>query len=208
VTAADFVPDTDDLDVLRAAARGCRGCPLYEAATQTVFGEGPRDAAWMLVGEVLGDREDRVGRPFVGPAGRLLDRCLEEAGLDRSTGYLTNVVKHFRFKVSGKRRLHDRPRSVEIVACRPWMDRELALVRPRVLMLLGATAAKALLGPAFSVTRQRGVELASDLAPHVLATVHPSSLLRARAIPGGDPDAARARFVADLARIAALIAAG
>jgi uracil-DNA glycosylase len=200
-TAADWIPERGDLDAVRQAAAGCRACPLWSGTNGTVFGEGPADARWMLVGEIPGDQEDRQLRPFVGPAGRFLDRCLEEVGLDRSSGWLTNAVKHFKYRMSGKRRLHDRPRNLEIVACRPWVLREIALVRPRVLVALGATAARSLLGPGFRVTRQRGELVASDLAPFVFATIHPSALLRARAIPGRDSDAERARFVADLARI-------
>ena len=176
---------------------------LYEDATQTVFGAGPvRSARLMLVGEQPGDREDREGRPFVGPAGRVLDRALEEAGIERGEAYLTNVVKHFKWRPAGKRRLHQRPNAEEIRACRPWLDAELAVVEPRVLVCLGATAAQSLLGRDFRVTQQRGRPLDSDLAEHVLATVHPSSILR------GDP-ATRERdygeLVKDLMGVARLI---
>lgn len=200
-TAETWIPDGADLAATREAALGCKACPLWAPATQTVFGEGPADARWMLVGEVPGDKEDLAGHPFIGPAGSLLTECLEEAGLDRSTGYLTNAVKHFKYKQTGKRRMHDTPRQAEIVACRPWVAREIELVRPDVLVCLGATAAKSLIGKAFSVTAQRGQPVPSPLAPTVLATVHPSSLLRARQ---HQPDAwpeERARFVADLAVI-------
>ena len=186
------------LGELRGKAARCTGCPLYERATQTVFGEGPEHAALMLVGETPGDQEDRQGRPFVGPAGKLLDRCLAEAGIDRSAAYVSNVVKHFKWTARGKRRLHAKPNAAEIRACVPWLEAEIALVRPKVLVCLGATAAQALLGPDFRVTRQRGTFVESRLAPFALATVHPSALLR------GDPetrDAEIQRFVADLAKV-------
>src|ERR671922_1567175 len=198
--AHDLIPERPDLDSLRAAAAGCTACDLYRDATQTVFGEGSADAEVMLVGEQPGDGEDRDGRPFVGPAGRLLDRALEEAGIDRRLAYVTNVVKHFKFERRGKLRLHKKPNAEEIHACFPWLEAELAVVRPRVLVLLGATAAQALLGASFRVSRQRGEFLDSDLAPRVLATVHPSSILRA------PDDEARALaykgFVADLVVVA------
>jgi uracil-DNA glycosylase len=190
-----------DLDELRAAAAGCRACDLWEHATQTVCGEGLRQAEVMLVGEQPGDAEDREGRPFVGPAGRLLDRALADAGIDRDRAYVTNVVKHFKWTARGKVRLHKKPNAEEIRACRPWLDAEVRLVRPRVLVCLGATAAQALLGAGFKVTRQRGELLASSgLAELATATVHPSSVLRA-------PDEqARKRayeeLVADLTRVA------
>jgi DNA polymerase len=167
------------MKALREAAAGCRGCGLWEDATQTVFGTGPpRTARMVLVGEQPGDREDREGEPFVGPAGRVLDQALREAGIERRETYVTNAVKHFKWRPAGKRRLHQRPNAEEIRACRPWLDAELAVVRPEVLVALGATAAKALFGPSFRVTRDRGTFLESDLAPHATATVHPSSLLR------------------------------
>jgi uracil-DNA glycosylase family protein len=172
-------PTKISLTRVRDDAKGCRACDLYKHATQTVFGEGPARAALMLIGEQPGDAEDLSGHPFVGPAGRLLDRALADAGIDRATVYLTNVVKHFKFEPRGKRRIHKKPRASEIGACRPWLDSEIALVKPQVIVCLGATAAQALLGPAFKVTKQRGVMVASPLAPHVLATVHPSSILRA-----------------------------
>jgi DNA polymerase len=180
-------PTKISLTRVRDEARGCRACDLYKQATQTVFGEGPARAGLMLIGEQPGDAEDLSGHPFVGPAGQLLDRALADAGIDRGVVYLTNVVKHFKFETRGKRRIHKKPRASEIGACRPWLDREIALVKPRVIVCLGATAAQALLGSAFKVTRQRGVFVASPLAPQVLATVHPSSILRA------PDDAARRR---------------
>jgi DNA polymerase len=188
---------------LREAAAGCRACPLWKDATQTVFGEGPAKAAVMLVGEQPGDREDVEGRPFVGPAGRVLDDGLAEAGIDRTQVYLTNAVKHFKWKARGKRRIHQKPNAEEIAACRPWLDAELAVVKPDVLVALGATAAQALLGRGFRVTRDRGVPVDSDLAPHVLATVHPSSILRAR--DEAERREAYAAFVADLRAVAKLL---
>jgi uracil-DNA glycosylase family protein len=172
-------PTKISLTRVRDEAKGCRACDLYKHATQTVFGEGPAQAALMLIGEQPGDAEDLSGHPFVGPAGKLLDRALADAGIDRATVYLTNVVKHFKFEPRGKRRIHKKPRASEIGACRPWLDSEIALVKPQVIVCLGATAAQALLGPAFKVTKQRGAVVASPLAPRVLATVHPSSILRA-----------------------------
>jgi uracil-DNA glycosylase family protein len=199
--ARDLIPEQADLDALRKAAAGCTACDLYRDATQTVFGEGSPDAEVMLVGEQPGDGEDKAGRPFVGPAGRLLDRALEEAGIDRELAYVTNVVKHFKFERRGKVRLHKKPNAEEIRACLPWLEAELTVVRPRVLVALGATAAQALLGSSFRVSRQRGEFVDSDLAPRVLATVHPSSILRA------PDDEARALaykgFVADLTVVAA-----
>jgi DNA polymerase len=185
----------DALDATRSEAAGCRRCELSAHATQTVFGEGPVDAPMMLVGEQPGDREDIEGEPFVGPAGRLLSEALEAAGIERERVFVTNVVKHFRWRPSGKRRLHERPTRANVAACRPWIDRELELVRPGVLVLLGATATEALLGAGVSVTRDRGRPIESPLAPHVFVTVHPSSILRSRA----DRDVALAAFTADLA---------
>jgi DNA polymerase len=193
------------LEEVRRAALACRRCDLWKHGTRTVFGEGPPDARWMLVGEIPGDREDREGRPFVGPAGRLLDEALAEVGLDRATGWLTNVVKHFKYKQSGKRRIHDRPRNVEIVACVPWLEQELALVRPDVVVCLGATAAKAVIGKDFSVQEQRGELVELPIAPYVFATVHPSSLLRARQFAPERWRDEKDRFVADLRRIRELL---
>jgi uracil-DNA glycosylase len=201
MTAADYLPERRNLKSLREAAAGCRGCGLWEDATQTVFGEGPaRRAKLMLVGEQPGDREDRDGKPFVGPAGRVLDQALEDAGIDRGEAYVTNVVKHFKWRPAGKRRLHQRPNAEEIRACRPWLDSELEVVKPQALVALGATAAKALLGSSFRVSRQRGEFVESDLAPLVTATVHPSSILRI-----DDSDERRLAeldLVADLGKVA------
>jgi DNA polymerase len=176
---ARLIPDRPSLANLRTVSKDCEACDLYKQATQTVFGEGPPGAALMLVGEQPGDAEDVSGRPFVGPAGRLLERALEKAGIDRSTVYVTNVVKHFKWEPRGKRRIHKKPNAGEISACRPWLDAEIALVRPRAILCLGATAAQALLGRGFKLTAHRGEFIDSALAPLVLATVHPSSLLRA-----------------------------
>lgn len=175
----DFLPDKLSLERLRKAAARCRGCPLYLKATQTVFGEGPRAARVVLVGEQPGDREDALGRPFVGPAGSLLDKALKAAGLEREGVYLTNVVKHFYFEERGKVRIHKRPRGSHVKACQPWLEAELAVIQPVVLVLMGATAAQALFGSSFRVTQERGKRLASPLAPVVMATAHPSSILRA-----------------------------
>jgi uracil-DNA glycosylase family protein len=197
-------PETASLGALREAARHCTACRLYKRATQTVFGEGPKSATMMLVGEQPGDYEDVAGKPFVGPAGKIMDRALEEAGIDRSKVYVTNAVKHFKWEPRGKRRIHQKPNSREIAACRPWLEAELRVVKPKLVVAMGATAAQTIFGPSFRVTRERGKLLSSKLAPRVLATVHPSSLLR-------QPDeASREReyklFVADLR--AALRAAG
>jgi uracil-DNA glycosylase family protein len=177
-TAAPRIPDRPGLRNLREAAAGCRACPLWKRGTQTVFGTGRRSAKVMLVGEQPGDREDREGKPFVGPAGRVLDEALAEAGIDRGDAYVTNVVKHFKWIPRGKRRIHQRPNQEEITACRPWLEAELQVVKPRVMVCLGATAAKALLGSDFRVTRDRGKLVESDLAPLATGTVHPSSILR------------------------------
>jgi uracil-DNA glycosylase len=199
MAAVDYLPERLSLTALREAVPGCRACPLWENATQAVFGEGAARAQLMLVGEQPGDREDREGRPFVGPAGRLLDEALDEAGIDREQAYVTNVVKHFKWQARGKRRIHAKPAWSEIAACRPWLDAELSVVKPQVLVCLGATAAQALLGRSFRVTRERGKPIDSELAPNVLATIHPSAILRA------DPETReleRAAFVDDL-RVAA-----
>ena len=192
-----------DLDAVRREAANCRACDLWKNATQTVFGEGPADTEVMMVGEVPGDREDIEGHPFVGPAGRLLDVSLERAGIPRDDVYMTNVVKHFKWRPRGKRRIHQKPNAAEIAACRPWLDAELAAVRPRVLVCLGATAAQALLGRSFRVTRQRGEFVESPLAPFVTATVHPSSILRAEDEEARE--AAQDAFVADLEKVAAVL---
>jgi DNA polymerase len=202
--ATPFLPDRRSLKALREASAGCRGCHLWRGATQTVFGEGRRASRIMLVGEQPGDREDRAGKPFVGPAGRELDRGLEAAGIERADAYLTNVVKHFKFEERGRRRIHQTPKRFEIDACKPWLEEELEVVRPEALVLLGATAAKALLGSSFRVTQHRGERLDSDLAPLVTATIHPSAILRA------PDDASRAEereaFAEDLRVVAKALA--
>jgi len=198
--ATPFLPEKRSLDALRVAAADCHGCHLWRHATQTVFGEGLRRARVMLVGEQPGDREDREGSPFVGPAGRELDRALEAVGIDRTEAYVTNVVKHFKFEERGKRRLHKTPKRFEIDACRPWLDEELRVVEPEALVLLGATAAKGILGSSFRVTKERGRPLESDLAPVVVATIHPSAILRA---PDDETrQTERAAFARDLAVVA------
>jgi uracil-DNA glycosylase family protein len=196
----EFLPDERDLASLGRAAARCRGCSLYLRATQTVFGEGPTTARVVVVGEQPGDHEDRQGRPFVGPAGRILDDALAEAGLDRSSVYLTNAVKHFSFEERGKRRIHKKPRASEVKACRPWLEAELEAIRPHVLVLLGATASQAVFGARFRVSQERGKLLKSPLAPVVLATAHPSSILRAP--DDAARDAALEALVSDL-RVAA-----
>jgi DNA polymerase len=198
-SAADLIPEDPKLPDLQEAAAGCRGCNLWKTGTQTVFGEGAQTADVMLVGEQPGDHEDLEGKPFVGPAGRLLDRALQDAGIDRSEVYVTNVVKHFKWVARGKRRIHKKPNLQEITACRPWLEAEIEVVGPQALVCLGATAAQALLGRDFRVTRDRGRFVDSSLAPLVTATIHPSSILRA-------PDEATRRdelqaFTADLAKV-------
>jgi uracil-DNA glycosylase len=197
-TAAPLIPPRPSLKKLREAAAGCKACPLWKTGTQTVFGEGSPKAEVMFVGEQPGDQEDRLGKPFVGPAGKLLDAAMEDAGIDRSLAYVTNVVKHFKWKAQGKRRIHQKPSWSEAAACFPWLEAELAVVKPRVLVCLGATAAQALLGRQFRVTQRRGEPVESDLAPVVIATVHPSSILRA-----DDRDAELTKFVSDLKTVAA-----
>jgi DNA polymerase len=202
--ASDFVPErASSLKALREAAQGCRGCHLYEPATQTVFGEGGAKARLVLVGEQPGDREDREGHPFVGPAGRELDRGLETAGIVRKDAYVTNVVKHFKFNERGGRRIHQTPNQMEIKACRPWLDEEIRVLGAEAMVLLGATAAKALLGSSFRVTRERGQLLESDLARVVVATIHPSAILRQR--DEVEREAERQAFAADLAVAAAAL---
>jgi uracil-DNA glycosylase len=196
-TAAPLVPKRPTLKSLKEAAAGCKACPLWQTGTQTVFGEGLAKAEVVLVGEQPGDQEDLAGKPFVGPAGRLLDKGLEEAGIDRKLAYVTNVVKHFKWQPRGKRRIHQKPNAAEIAACRPWLDAELSLLQPKVLVCLGATAAQALLGRQFRVSKDRGVPVDSELAPVVMATVHPSSILRS-----DDREAEMAMFVEDLRRVA------
>jgi uracil-DNA glycosylase family protein len=202
-SAADFLPDRLTLSSLREAASGCKGCHLWQVGTQTVFGEGSAGAQAMFVGEQPGDQEDQAGKPFVGPAGRLFDEALEAAGIDRSVTYVTNAVKHFKWQARGKRRIHQKPNWTEVTACRPWLEAELAVVKPRVLVLLGATAAQSLLGREFRVTQHRGELLdESDLAEAVTATVHPSSILR-----GAPEERERnfAAFVDDLRVVARLL---
>jgi len=201
-SAADFLPERMNLTALREAAAGCRGCHLWQVGTQTVFGEGSREAQVMFVGEQPGDQEDRAGRPFVGPAGKLFDDALEAAGIDRSVTYVTNAVKHFKWQARGKRRIHQKPNWAEMTACRPWLESELSVLKPRVLVLLGATAAQTLLGRQFRVTQSRGQLIDSDLAEAVTATVHPSSILR------GEPEEREANFgafVDDLRVVAKLL---
>jgi DNA polymerase len=198
--ATPYLPERKNLKALREAARDCRGCQLYARATQTVFSDGPKGARIMMVGEIPGDREDRAGKVFVGPAGRELDKALEAVGIERRTVYLTNVVKHFKFEERGKRRIHQKPGKREVDACMPWLRAELDVVKPTALLLLGATAAKALLGESFRLTRCRGRPIESDLAELVVATIHPSAILRA-----GDGEARRAQrraFIDDLRVIA------
>jgi uracil-DNA glycosylase family protein len=200
-----FQTEARTLDELRADAADCKACDLWKTGTQTVFGEGEPTAEIVFVGEQPGDKEDLAGRPFVGPAGRVLDEALEAAGIDRSLAYVTNAVKHFKWVGRGKRRIHQKPNAAETAACRPWLDAELAVLEPKVLVPLGATAAQALLGRQFRVTKQRGVPVESDLAPHVVATVHPSSILRQET--DEDREAAMRDFIADLKVVAKLLRA-
>jgi uracil-DNA glycosylase family protein len=204
-TAAPLVPESESLPKLRKAAADCQACDLWKTGTQTVFGEGAASAEIVFVGEQPGDKEDLAGRPFVGPAGRVLDEALEAAGIDRSLAYVTNAVKHFKWTARGKRRIHQKPNWAELAACRPWLDGELEAVKPKVLVALGATAAQALLGRQFRVTKQRGVPVESELAPHVLATVHPSSILRQET--DEDRAAAMEELTADLKVVAKLLGA-
>jgi uracil-DNA glycosylase family protein len=205
VTAEPLVPPRPSLPKLRDAAADCKACDLWRTGTQTVFGEGKSSATVMFIGEQPGDKEDLSGRPFVGPAGGLLDRALEEAGIDRKQVYVTNVVKHFKWEPRGKRRIHKKPNAVEIQACRPWLDAELRVVKPRAIICLGSTAAQAVIGPKFKVSIQRGQFVESDLAEFVTATVHPSSILRA---PTDEARRAETkRFIDDLKKIRAAITA-
>lgn len=201
--ANPLLPFHGNLEDLKKAAKNCQACDLWKRGTQTVFGEGAPNAKIMFVGEQPGDQEDLEGRPFVGPAGKLLDRALEDAGIDRKKVYVTNAVKHFSWEPRGKRRIHKKPNAVEIAACRPWLDAEIATLRPKIIVLLGATAAQSLLGRDFRVTQHRGEFLKSELAPYVMATVHPSSILRA-------PDEqarhdAMKQFITDLKKIARIV---
>lgn len=202
-SAADFFPERKSLKAFREAAADCKGCDLWERGTQTVFGEGARHAEVMFIGEQPGNEEDLTGHPFVGPAGRLFNDALEAAGIDRRKTYVTNVVKHFKWEPRGKRRIHKKPNAGEIFACRPWLEAEINLVKPNVIVCLGATAAQALLGAKFKVSKQRGQFIESTLAPYIMATVHPSSILRA-------PDdetrhVEKRRFIDDLKRVAAVL---
>lgn len=203
-SAADFIPPRATLPKLRDAATRCRGCDLWTCG-RVVFGEGPRDATVMFVGEQPGDQEEQAGHPFVGPAGKLLDAALEEAGIDRTNVYVTNAVKHFKYERGAKsaRRIHKKPNDAEIRACLPWLEEEIRLTKPRVIVVLGATAAQSLLGKQFRVTQQRGVAVKSELAGTVIATVHPSSVLRA---PDGERERARRDFFADIRAVARHIA--
>jgi DNA polymerase len=201
-TAVPFLPRSRSIATHAKAAQGCRGCPLWKNATQAVFGEGPKRARVVMIGEQPGDQEDKQGRPFVGPAGRIFDEALEAAGIDRDSIYVTNIVKHFKWKPMGKRRIHATPSRIEVDACRPWFDRELELVAPEALVILGSTAAKELIGPSFKVTENRGRPLASPLAPLVIATVHPSAILRAQENRREE----MARFVDDLRVLRGLLA--
>jgi uracil-DNA glycosylase family protein len=201
--AAAPVPDTRNLRKLREVAAACKACDLWKTGTQTVFGEGSSSAEIVFVGEQPGDKEDLAGKPFVGPAGRVFDEGLAAAGIDRRLAYVTNAVKHFKWEARGKRRIHQKPNAAELAACRPWLDAELEAVRPKVLVPLGATAAQALLGRQFRVSKDRGRPIDSDLAPYVLATVHPSSILRQRT--DEERAAAMAAFIADLEVVAELM---
>src|SRR5215470_6109737 len=201
--ANDLIPPRPTLPSLKNAAAGCKACDLWEKGTQTVFGEGGRRARVMFVGEQPGNEEDLIGKPFVGPAGRMFDSALEEAGINRQQTYVTNIVKHFKWEPRGKRRIHKKPNAQEINACRPWLEAEIAVVKPQVIVALGATAAQALLGAQFRVTKHRGEFLESTLAPYIMATVHPSSILRAP-----DDETRRLeyrRFVDDLKKLARVL---
>jgi uracil-DNA glycosylase family protein len=199
-TASDHIPREADLLALRAAAAGCKACNLWKLGTQTVFGEGRPAARVMLVGEQPGDKEDIQGRPFVGPAGAVLDKALAAAGIERGDVYVTNIVKHFKWEPRGKRRLHKKPNSLEISACRPWLEAEINTVKPQIVVLLGASAAQGILGRSFRVTQQRGQWIKSDIAPIVMATVHPSSILRATDDESRHEE--MRKFVADLRKVA------
>ena len=201
--AWDLIPPRPTLPALKNAAADCRACDLWKKGTQTVFGEGSRRVNVMFVGEQPGNEEDLTGKPFVGPAGRFFDNALEEAGIDRKQTYVTNVVKHFKWEPRGKRRIHKKPNAVEIAACRPWLESEIAVIKPDVIVALGATAAQSLLGPQFRVTKQRGEFIPSTLAPYVMATVHPSSILRA---PDDETRELETRlFIDDLKKLAKVI---
>ncbi|HEX5431591.1 MAG TPA: UdgX family uracil-DNA binding protein [Bryobacteraceae bacterium] len=196
ITAADFIPSHASMKDLQEAVQSCRGCELYKFATRAVFGEGRVTSRIVLVGEEPGDEEDRKGHPFVGPAGRMLDRALEEAGIDRSDVYVSNAIKHFKFEERGKRRIHKKPSSAEITACKPWLEMEVSLIRPKIVVCLGASATRSILGPNYRLTKERGRFVPHAWAPHVTATIHPSAILRA---PDSEARHAAYRdFVADL----------
>jgi uracil-DNA glycosylase len=200
ISARNFLPEHLDLESLRKASESCRGCDLYLNATQTVFGEGQKSASILFIGEQPGDQEDLAGKPFVGPAGRLLDACMEEAGIDRKAAYVTNAVKHFKWEPRGKRRIHKKPTVREMTACRPWLDAEIKVVKPKLLVCLGATAAQSLLGSTFRVTQHRGKLMQLAGYPPILATVHPSSILRAQT--DEDRERERSLFIEDLTKVA------
>jgi len=202
-SAAEFLPSSRSLKALEEAVQGCRGCELYKDATQAVFGEGRKSAELMLVGEQPGDKEDLEGEPFVGPAGQLLDRALEEAGIDRSAAYVTNAVKHFKWKPRGKRRLHQTPRAGEIEACKPWLQAEIEAVKPQALLAMGATATRSLFGSKVKVLKDRGRQIDSPLAPVAAVTIHPSAILRVR--DHDEREAEFAAFVADLEAVASAL---
>ncbi|MBV8517191.1 MAG: UdgX family uracil-DNA binding protein [Acidobacteria bacterium] len=204
VTAAPLIPPSPTLTKLRTVAAECKACDLWKTGTQTVFGEGRPSSLIMFVGEQPGDKEDLSGKPFVGPAGALLDKSLEEAGIDRAKVYVTNVVKHFKWEPRGKRRIHKKPNAVEITACRPWLQAEIRVIKPRAIICLGSTAAQAIIGPKFRVSTQRAQFVESELAEYVTATVHPSSILRAPSDEARHLE--RARFVDDLKKIRAALA--
>jgi uracil-DNA glycosylase len=204
-SATPYLPERRSLTALQEAVQGCQGCDLYMRATQAVFGEGPAAARVALVGEVPGDKEDLQGHPFVGPAGAILDRALEEAGIDRSDVYVTNAVKHFKFEQRGKRRIHKKPNSAEIRACQPWLEAEMAALRPRVIVCLGATAAQSILGRSYRLTKEHGKFVEHNWAPHVTSTIHPSAILRA---PDEDSRHSQYReFVADLEKVREMLEA-
>jgi DNA polymerase len=204
-TAAPLIPPRPTLNKLRAVAAECKACDLWKTGTQTVFGEGLQKAEVLFIGEQPGDKEDLEGRPFVGPAGALLDKALDEAGIDRSKVYVTNVVKHFKWEPRGKRRIHKKPNAGEITACRPWLEAEIGVIKPKAIICLGATAAQAVIGPKFKVTAQRGEFVESPLAEYVTATVHPSSILRAPTDEARRLE--RERFVDDLRKIREVLGA-
>lgn len=205
-SAREFFPDRKSLKAFREAAADCKACDLWERATQTVFGNGARQAEIVFVGEQPGNEEDLSGKPFVGPAGRLFDDALVEAGIDRSQTYVTNVVKHFKWEPRGKRRIHKKPNAAEVNACRPWLEAEISLIRPNIIVCLGATAAQTLLGPKFKVSKQRGQFIESTLASYIMATVHPSSILRA---PDDETRHLETRrFIDDLKKVAHVVAKG